>query len=92
MADDPGLQVELLAIEVSNLRGFSEARLALREGLVLLVGPNNTGKTSILRLLDWVLNRADESVLLGHRQESRPRSMTSSSPHARLASALVGSR
>ncbi len=91
MADDPGLQVELLAIEVSNLRGFSEARLALREGVVLLVGPNNTGKTSILRLLDWVLNRADESVLLGHRQISSEE-YDLLGPHARLASALVGSR
>lgn len=58
-------QVELSGIQVTNLRGFQDASLPLMDGLTLLVGPNNSGKTSILRLLDWFLNRADESTLLG---------------------------
>lgn len=60
-------QVELTGVEVANLRGFREAYLPLRDGLTLLVGPNNSGKTSILRLLDWVLNRASEETVLGDR-------------------------
>lgn len=58
-------QVELEAVHVANLRGFRETALPLRKGLTLLVGPNNSGKTSILRLLDWILNHADEATLLG---------------------------
>jgi energy-coupling factor transporter ATP-binding protein EcfA2 len=57
--------VELTAIQVTNLRGFRDATLPLADGLTLLVGPNNSGKTSILRLLDWILNHAEESTLLG---------------------------
>src|SRR5690348_3999735 len=58
-------QVELTAIEVANLRGFKTATLPIRPGLTLLVGPNNSGKTSILRLLDWALNHAAEATMLG---------------------------
>ena len=65
MGSGKPLEVELVAIEISNLRGFKSARLSLREGLSLLVGPNNSGKTSVLRILDWVLNRAREETLLG---------------------------
>jgi hypothetical protein len=59
-------QVELVAVEVSNLRGFNEALLPIRDGLTLLVGPNNSGKTSIFRLLDWILNHASEATVLGN--------------------------
>jgi hypothetical protein len=67
---EKSLTVDLVAISVSNLRGFRDARLRMREGLTLLVGPNNAGKTSVLRILDWVLNLADESVLTGDRDLS----------------------
>jgi energy-coupling factor transporter ATP-binding protein EcfA2 len=67
---DDGFEVELCAIEITNLRGFRDARLTLHEGLALLVGPNNSGKTSILRILDWVVNRANEAVLTGAQQLS----------------------
>lgn len=65
MAGQSKLAVELVAVKISNLRGFNQTRLSLREGLVLLVGPNNSGKTSILRILDWVLNGAEETVFDG---------------------------
>lgn len=58
-------QFELTSIQVANLRGFRDATLPLRDGLTLLVGPNNSGKTSILRLLDWVLNQATDETLTG---------------------------
>jgi hypothetical protein len=55
----------LRGVEIENLRGFRRARLDLSRDLILLVGPNNSGKTSIFRLLDWILNGADEDVLTG---------------------------
>ncbi len=64
------LDVELVGVEIENLRGFRHARLDLREGLLLLVGPNNSGKTSLLRLLDWLINHASEDVLVGDRAPS----------------------
>lgn len=68
---NPGdLDVELVGIAVNNLRGFRNAYLPLHEGTTMLVGPNNAGKTSILRILDWVLNRASEDLLLGRKDLS----------------------
>lgn len=55
----------LTHVAVQNLRGFEETSLRLGDGLNLLVGPNNSGKTSILRLLDWFLNEAELSTLTG---------------------------
>ena len=67
VATTPAFRAELVEVAISNLRGFSNARLSIREGLVLLVGPNNSGKTSVLRILDWIINVADEAVLTGGR-------------------------
>jgi energy-coupling factor transporter ATP-binding protein EcfA2 len=55
----------LTEVAIANLRGFEETSLRLGEGLILLVGPNNSGKTSILRILDWFLNEADPATLSG---------------------------
>lgn len=55
--------VKLDRIEVENLRGYYSASLNLARARTLIVGPNNSGKTSILRLLDWALNVVDESLL-----------------------------
>lgn len=48
-----------------NLRGFGETSLRVNDGLTLLVGPNNCGKTSFLRLVDWFLNEARVEALSG---------------------------
>jgi ABC-type cobalamin/Fe3+-siderophores transport system ATPase subunit len=64
------MSVELVALDVENLRGFRRASLGLEREVTLLVGPNNSGKTSLLLLLDWVFNRADVGVLLGERPPS----------------------
>jgi predicted ATP-dependent endonuclease of OLD family len=55
----------LVGFEIENLRGFRQATLDLTPDLMLLVGPNNSGKTSIFRLLDWLLNAASEPTLRG---------------------------
>ena len=61
-------QLELRFVQIANLRGFRDATLPLEDGLTLLVGANNSGKTSILRILNWVLNEADEATLMGDAQ------------------------
>ncbi len=55
----------LTHVAIASLRGFEETSLRLGDGLTLLVGPNNAGKTSILRILDWFLNEADPKTLSG---------------------------
>lgn len=48
--------LEFLGIEIENLRSFEQTALDLSQSVTLLVGPNNSGKTSILRILDWIFN------------------------------------
>jgi AAA domain, putative AbiEii toxin, Type IV TA system/Overcoming lysogenization defect protein-like, TOPRIM domain len=52
---------------VENLRGFRRTGLDLTRDVTILVGPNNSGKTSLLRLTDWALNSADSELLTGGR-------------------------
>lgn len=61
------IDCQLVGFEVENLRGFRKATLALERDTTFLVGPNNSGKTSLLRLLDWALNKADDELLTGNR-------------------------
>jgi AAA domain/AAA ATPase domain len=56
MTETLGPSVQLLGVEVENLRSFDHAELRFDRPVTLLVGPNNSGKTSILRMLDWSLN------------------------------------
>lgn len=53
--------------EIENLRGFKKVSLDTTERARFLVGPNNAGKTSLLRILDWTMNRADKGLLTGGR-------------------------
>lgn len=57
----------LRALTIEHLRGFDRAILPLARENLLLVGPNNSGKTSLLRLLNWVLAEADQDLVEGNR-------------------------
>ena len=61
----------LVGFEIDNLRGFQRASIDLSRDLIVLVGPNNSGKTSIFRLLDWLLNHAEDETLCGDRPLSQ---------------------
>lgn len=65
------MEFDLLGFTVENLRGFSKTHLSLNRPVTLLVGPNNSGKTSLLRMLEWSLNGVDLELLHG-RRERRP--------------------
>lgn len=60
---------ELRSIRFQNIRGFTDTRVNLERGNLVLVGPNNSGKTSVLRLLEWVFNGASEAELSGDEVE-----------------------
>jgi len=57
--------ITIAAVEIENLRGYTKAHLDLDRRTTVLVGNNNSGKTSVLRMLDWLLNEADVSLLRG---------------------------
>lgn len=50
--DEPKLSI--VRMHVQNLRGFADATLDLSSPVLFIVGPNNSGKTSLFRLLDLV--------------------------------------
>jgi energy-coupling factor transporter ATP-binding protein EcfA2 len=58
----------LETVSATNLRGFTDTTLEFSGEFTLLVGPNNCGKTSILRLVDWLMNSATEETLKGSRR------------------------
>lgn len=64
----PDVSCSLEAISIEHLRGFDRATLALTRQNTVLVGPNNSGKTSMLLLLHWALTGADDELLSGRRQ------------------------
>ena len=50
----PKLNLERATID--NLRGFRNCSIVFPDGPIYLVGPNNSGKTSLLKIFDFVLN------------------------------------
>jgi predicted ATP-dependent endonuclease of OLD family len=61
-------EFELIGVKIENLRGYNEADLTLRKTTSVIVGPNNSGKTSILSLLDWVFNKISINELNPKKQ------------------------
>lgn len=57
----------LTRIEIENLHGFQHASLRLDRERTVIVGPNNSGKTAALTLVDWLLNQATDDELQGKR-------------------------
>ena len=78
VAEAKTAKLRLRRLKVQNLRGFTNATLRFDSPVLFLVGPNNAGKTSILRLMDvlfnWDLDREFSSVsdrLLGELLPAR---------------------
>lgn len=60
------MDVSLVGLGVENVRGFTNAYLPLASDLIVLVGPNNSGKSSLLRMLQWIFT-VDDLALRGER-------------------------
>ena len=61
--------MRLLKLRLENIGGYGTAELDT-VGNRVLIGENNSGKTALLRVLNWVFNEADRE-LLGNRQIGR---------------------
>lgn len=57
------MQLRLNAVTADNLRGYTSTTLPLNRSRTVVVGANNAGKTSLLKLLDWALNQLDLASL-----------------------------
>lgn len=66
---------DLRSVTLQNLHGFGHTptTLDLSRERTVMVGPNNSGKTAGLKILDWLLNEASGEVL--HRSRN-PRPLT----------------
>lgn len=55
------------AVEFENLRVYDKTSLNLTEKFIAIVGENNEGKSSALRLLDFFINKVDNDLLHSNR-------------------------
>lgn len=63
------MSIKLLSMRMENIGGFRTTEFPLERD-ALLIGENNSGKTSLLRVLNWVLNHVDRALLLDMRDLS----------------------
>ena len=56
MANGSEKKLEIISLGIQNLRGFQETIARLEQDVLFFVGPNNAGKTSLLRLMDVIFN------------------------------------
>jgi recombinational DNA repair ATPase RecF len=61
---------QIVGINIENLRGFFTTYFETNRKLTFIVGPNNSGKTSLIRLIDYFLNDCSFDVLEGNRVPS----------------------
>ena len=62
--------IRIVGVEIENLRGYSNAQLEFGDFRVL-VGENNEGKSSALKLIDSLVNRASKEFLDGSRKMTK---------------------
>lgn len=62
--------MRLQSVRLENIGGFTTTDFSL-ENDALLIGENNSGKTSLLRSINWILNDLDEQLLTGRRGLTR---------------------
>ncbi|MBD2256631.1 AAA family ATPase [Pseudanabaena sp. FACHB-2040] len=48
------VSVRIYKIELSNFRSFSEAEIKLSSRINLFIGPNNSGKSTLLKSIAWI--------------------------------------
>lgn len=58
--------MKLISVRLENIGGFRTTEFPLRDDM-LLIGENNSGKTSLLRIIDWLLNKLDGDLLRDRR-------------------------
>lgn len=51
-----GVRVYIKRVQVDNFRGIRHLDVTLKPGLNLIIGPNNSGKSTLLQAIDMVLN------------------------------------
>lgn len=51
----------LKSVNIKRFRNFSDTSISFQDGLNIIVGPNNSGKTNLLRVID-LLDNSDKSV------------------------------
>lgn len=51
-------------IKISNFRNFKNASVSFHEGVNVIIGHNNTGKSNLLRAIGLVLGYSDGRWLL----------------------------
>ncbi|AQQ09996.1 putative ATPase [Sedimentisphaera cyanobacteriorum] len=59
--------IEILGCKVQNLRNYTNTTLYFHK-FTLLVGENNEGKSSVLKMLEHLFNNTDKELLLSKRQ------------------------
>jgi ABC-type transport system involved in cytochrome c biogenesis ATPase subunit len=64
------LKMRFESIRLENIGGFTTTDFSLKND-ALLIGENNSGKTSLLRTINWVLNELDGLLLESRRELTR---------------------
>ena len=63
-------RVAIVGARIENLRGFSDAYIDLDRQTTILLAPNNEGKSSLLLLLDLLLNTVAKDAVLANSNRS----------------------
>lgn len=64
------LTIRIESLRLENIGGFTTTEFGMKNDS-LLIGENNSGKTSLLRIVNWLLNILDGQLLNGGRELTR---------------------